>query len=79
MAIMADRATATMAAMLQLITADIDRVTMHPPIMVPGTGALFAPGMHTMAPGTIPVIDIDDDRQADAEVRTTKVAEISAA
>ena len=38
--------TATMAAMLQLstlITADIDRVTMHPPIMVPGTGALFAP------------------------------------
>ena len=35
-----------------------------PPIMVPGTGALFAPGTHTLAPGTIAVIVIDDDRQA---------------
>ena len=80
MAIMADRGTATRAAMLLLITAgtpqrtatatllrttaDIDRVTMLPPIMVPGTGALFAPDTHTMAPGTIAVIVIDDDRQA---------------
>ena len=48
----------------QLTTADIDRVTMLPPIMVPGTGALFAPGTHTLAPGTIAVIVIDDDRQA---------------
>ena len=78
MAIMADRAMAAMlqlitagtprrtttATLLHTTAADIDRVTMLPPIIVPGTGALFAPGTHTMAPGTIPVIVIDNDRQA---------------
>ena len=57
-------APAYTTATLPHTTADIDRVTMLPPIMVPGTGALFAPGTHTMAPGTIAVIVIDDDRQA---------------
>ena len=53
----------TTTATLLHTTADIDRVTMLPPIIVPGTGALFAPGTHTMAPGTIPVIVIDNDRR----------------
>jgi hypothetical protein len=52
---MVDRVTAIMAVMLPLITAgtplhitvDTGRVTMLPPTMVPGTGALFAPHTRT--------------------------------
>jgi hypothetical protein len=54
----------TTAATLPHTTADIDRVTMLPPIMVPGTGALFAPHTRTMALGTIAGIAIVGDRQA---------------
>src|ERR1700733_16180181 len=52
---MADPDMAIMAAMVPLITAagtprctvDMGRVTMLPPTMVPGTGALFAPHTRT--------------------------------
>jgi hypothetical protein len=63
-AIMADQGTAIMAATLPHITADIDRVTMLPPIMVPGTMALGTTGA--------------GDRQARRLSRTRKVAEMSA-
>jgi hypothetical protein len=66
-------------ATLLRTTVDIDRVTMLQPIMVPGTGALFAPGMHTMARGIIAVIVIDDARQATLKSGQRKVVEISAA
>ena len=69
---MGDRVTAIMAVMLPLITAagtplhitvDTGRVTMLPPTMVPGTGALFAPHTHTTALGTIAGIVTVGDRQ----------------
>ena len=58
----------TTTATLPHTTADIDRVTMLPPIMVPGTGALFAPHTRTMALGTIGA----GDRPARRLSRTTK-------
>jgi hypothetical protein len=45
------------------ITADTGRVTMLLPIMVPGTGALFAPHTPTTALGTMAGIVIVGDRQ----------------
>jgi hypothetical protein len=68
----ADRVTAIMAAMPPLITvgtpqhttADTDRVTMLPPIMVPATGALFAPHTRTTAPGIMAGMGIAGDGQS---------------
>src|SRR6476660_4153515 len=78
MAAMPQRITAgtpqrtTTTATLPHTTADMDRVTMLPPIMVPGTGALFARHTRTMALGTIAGIVIAGEARHDAEVQTTK-------